>query len=415
MDDTSTAMPSPVRIVRRRGIWEINGQWQCSVIGTCLTLDELHALARKLNYRIEGCRDTDYSLHAHFAQAASTKTPLAKLLTKLLNRKYAATIKRYGRYSGDELGVAWAKDRRQGKIAGPYWAVLTHPALADSLASVVYGEVHMMSHLAGGSTRADLAARQRLEREIAVLKERLSRNERRHSDRMRRKERTIGALRAEVSILKGRLVQLEGVARPAPQGDAVEGVGDRTNTFQIEDLQRRLAAALLDNRHALELKERLSSRVSALEAETRALERALGQEATVVDDEPIDLDGRRILYVGGRSCHVDRLRALVTTWNGDLVHHDGGREKSLDLLARAVARADVIVFPTDCVSHGAMLKVKRLCRRTMKPYVPLRTSGVASFVAGLRDCLDDTPFARERMDYPAPDGDGQAGVARGPT
>ena len=57
-------------------------------------------------------------------------------------------------------------------------------------------------------------------------------------------------------------------------------------------------------------------------------------------------------------------------------------------LAGAVVRADAVLFPTDCVSHDAANTVKRLCRQSMKPYVPLRSSGLASLVAGLRQGLN---------------------------
>jgi len=90
---------------------------------------------------------------------------------------------------------------------------------------------------------------------------------------------------------------------------------------------------------------------------------------------------------------VPHLRSLVEAWNGQLIHHDGGKERSIDELAGAVVKADAVVFPTDCVSHGAALKVKRLCRQSMKPYFPLRSSGVASLVAGLREGLDDAGVA----------------------
>jgi len=56
-------------------------------------------------------------------------------------------------------------------------------------------------------------------------------------------------------------------------------------------------------------------------------------------------------------------------------------------LPGGVIRADAAVYPTDCISHSAALKAKRLCRQAMKPYVPLRGSGVSSFVAGLREKL----------------------------
>ena len=85
---------------------------------------------------------------------------------------------------------------------------------------------------------------------------------------------------------------------------------------------------------------------------------------------------------------------MVEEWNGQLLHHDGGIEKSLNELASAVVKADLVVFPTDRVSHEAMLTVKRLCRRNIKPCVPLRSSGVSSFMIGLQELLENTMYQR---------------------
>jgi hypothetical protein len=41
------------------------------------------------------------------------------------------------------------------------------------------------------------------------------------------------------------------------------------------------------------------------------------------------------------------------------------------------------MFPVDCVSHDAVGAIKRLCRRTSKPFIPLRSSSVTSFAAAL--------------------------------
>ncbi len=53
------------------------------------------------------------------------------------------------------------------------------------------------------------------------------------------------------------------------------------------------------------------------------------------------------------------------------------------VLAGLVGRADLVLFPVDCVSHQAMGMAKRLCRQLDKPFVPLRSSGLSSFLAGL--------------------------------
>ena len=47
------------------------------------------------------------------------------------------------------------------------------------------------------------------------------------------------------------------------------------------------------------------------------------------------------------------------------------------------ARADLVLFPVDCVSHEAALAVKRLCRQFGRPFRPLRSTGTSSLLAAL--------------------------------
>ncbi|MBO0750984.1 MAG: DUF2325 domain-containing protein, partial [Bradyrhizobiaceae bacterium] len=91
----------------------------------------------------------------------------------------------------------------------------------------------------------------------------------------------------------------------------------------------------------------------------------------------------QVLYVGGRTHLLPQLRAVVERAGGALLHHDGGIEHAMTLLPGLVGRADCAVFPVDCVSHDAIGLVKRQCRLSAKPFVPLRTSSVPSLLAGL--------------------------------
>ena len=91
-----------------------------------------------------------------------------------------------------------------------------------------------------------------------------------------------------------------------------------------------------------------------------------------------------LLYVGGRPQVIARLRPLIAAEGGELLHHDGGIEDRADVLAGLLSRADAALFPTDCVSHNAALVLKRLCRQTHKPLIPLRSSGLASALRSLR-------------------------------
>ena len=97
----------------------------------------------------------------------------------------------------------------------------------------------------------------------------------------------------------------------------------------------------------------------------------------------MNLNGRQILFVGGRRAHAAHLRQLVNANNGRFIHHDGGMEDSLHLLPGLFARADAVFFPVTCISHSAQTELKKQCRQRDIPYLPIRSSGVAAFVRAL--------------------------------
>jgi hypothetical protein len=52
-----------------------------------------------------------------------------------------------------------------------------------------------------------------------------------------------------------------------------------------------------------------------------------------------------------------------------------------------VSRADLILFPTDCVSHEAMWTAKRLGSQLGKPFQPMRTASLAAFTRALHELM----------------------------
>jgi len=108
---------------------------------------------------------------------------------------------------------------------------------------------------------------------------------------------------------------------------------------------------------------------------------AVRSTAAVLDH--LDLCGRRILLVGGLRQRIGTFKKLVESRNGRFSHHDGGMEESMERLDGLFGRADAVLFPVDCVSHAALKKVKSLCRRWGKPYVPMRRSGIGAFTEAL--------------------------------
>ena len=95
--------------------------------------------------------------------------------------------------------------------------------------------------------------------------------------------------------------------------------------------------------------------------------------------------GKCILYIGGRESNICRMCELVGKMNGRLIHHDGGREDSLAKLQGAISSADAVIFPVDCVSHSSALEAKKLCKKMVKPFMPIRSSSLSSLVSGLAE------------------------------
>jgi hypothetical protein len=160
-------------------------------------------------------------------------------------------------------------------------------------------------------------------------------------------------------------------------------VGRRERAEQRYDLVRatltRANAALDDaNKHAQQLREELAV------AEAQLSPTVGGTDVENPHHLTVNLQGARLLYVGGRLAQVHRLRAFVEGAQAELLHHDGGMEERKGLLAGLVSCADAVFFPVDCISHDAAGALKRLCRQAGKPYVPLRSAGLTSFIAALR-------------------------------
>jgi hypothetical protein len=95
----------------------------------------------------------------------------------------------------------------------------------------------------------------------------------------------------------------------------------------------------------------------------------------------------RIAMVGG----LDRNEALLTKLAAEAgheleFHHGRLAGRGADVLRSLALRTDLLVLTPDVNSHGAVQLGKRLAREVGRPYVVLRTCGVARFRA-LLDAL----------------------------
>jgi hypothetical protein len=385
---------------RRSKIWDIASSLHCSIIGTCLSAAELRQFFAKLG-DTDAKTASDNILHGRGVRAAGKHDLVGKLLNKMLDSRHEALIRRFAKVSSaTEVRALWLEAFEQGNIPGGYWAVLTHSATDRPLVEDAFGQVHMLSHMVGSSNRVDITRLRTLELELGDRDEKISRQEARLSESARE--------RAEL-LRKVEGLEMEVRRRDATERTAAEVISGAVTTstlLQRLDAEKAHATTLAARVAELEAQvekahkfsaalnkqnDQLAREVMALEAELRIDE---ADEPAVKVDR--DLDGLTVLYVGGRPGLIDQLKAVVARRGGIFLSHDGGIEENLATLPGLISRADAAFFPMDCISHSAVGHVKKYCRDGHKPFMPLRSASVASFVAaiGRRDVLKSPQLAQ---------------------
>ena len=286
------------------------------------------------------------------------------------------------------LQAAWREAVEAGEIPGAYWAVLTHPAADKAMIADAFGEVHMLSHLVGAANRADIRRLTLQEREITALRETVARQQARLQSDLTARDARIRTLQALLAGRAATPVETP-VGTPAEVlelGRLVAGLRlqlDR-EARRREALERRAAAAEAALREERARGEARARDLAAALQDLAAAEAALPVEEDGTEAEaPVPSRGT-VLYVGGRSGQTALLRRAAARRGAALLHHDA--EQGAALLPGLVGRADLVVFPVDCVSHDAALAVKRLCRQCGRPYRALRSTGVASLLQALERC-----------------------------
>ncbi len=391
----------------RKKIWELEHRHHCSIVGTCLTLTELRRFCRKAGVKASGT-GSDYNLHITLVSIIGSNPGAARPVNKHLDRKYSSVIRRFAAAATPEdQERLWREAVSLGEIAGAYWALVTHPLASEQLLFQIYGEVHMLSHLSGASVRLDMQALNRLRRRVPELERRLAACKAELLQRMQEKERTIQDLRKR---LESQRETVQTLARTQQKLREIEsGEAFRKLHHRLEESRERLdettlraaraeAAAEKWQKRALELetsrpidaKSRGSRSTSNPPAEARSSAgRSPCGDGDCVEQNS-DLCRRCILYVGGRNRQRARFRTLVERQNGYFIHHDGGLEESSHRLAELLPKADVVLCPLDCISHDAVQRIVRHCRKHGKRLKFLPKSSLAAFSRGL-----DELFANE--------------------
>ncbi|EAR21484.1 DUF2325 domain-containing protein [Nitrococcus mobilis] len=107
--------------------------------------------------------------------------------------------------------------------------------------------------------------------------------------------------------------------------------------------------------------------------------------ARICPQTGLPCETRCLLYVGGRVRLCKHYRALAEQNGWFFMHHDGGLEVGLGRLASVLPRADAVICPVDCVSHGAMQRVRHFCKQSPTRLVLLRSASLSALARALEE------------------------------
>ena len=388
---------------QRRRLWQLPPKFHCPVVGVCFTVEELRPWVVKMLSLPPA--SSDYELHVGAVGACASRTPFAEALQRRLEKRYATQIRRFAQARGRAGVLAlWRDAVHSGlEIPGAMWAAWTHPGCDESLEQDIFRDIHMIQHQVGTGARADLKTLQALRTENAELRRQVdvlrqdaeaARHEKAGETRALGERLTelraeqagrdacIARLSAELERLRDSVPELrqrQALARRAEDADAratALAAQCREQAETVERLQRRLAElAPADNRQAED---------TSLPGSTDETLRTAACES---------LDGKCVLCVGGRSGAVGAYREAVERQGGRFLHHDGGLEESLHRIDSALAAADLVICQAGCISHNAYWRVKEQCKRTGKPCLFVKRSGVSSFGRVIADLCGEEPEA----------------------
>jgi hypothetical protein len=395
----------------RRKIWELDGRYHCSILGTCLTLKELRQITRKA--KIKGSEKfSDYELHTSFVSVLNEKSYTSRLVNKHLDKKYKRTLQQFSKRQGDqEREQFWKKAVSTGEVAGAFWALISHPKSDDQLIHDIYGKIHMLSHLSGASVRVDMQEFHRL----TQVNQQLDQHSKQMTTMTRKK---LNNKTAEVAhwklqyltlLQKNKILFASKQELVALQNDPLQQeIKDCNSQLRLENERYKTRASKLerDNKQLqqhleqLQIKhqgvqQKLTNKYQQNQSLQTLLASSLAQQKQSTpsnqvnnsrvcpNDNSQDLCGKCVLYVGGRTGQYSHFRDLVEQYNGRFTYHDGGREDSCQHLRNVVSKADIVLCPLDCVSHSAANAVKKQCKSETKPLVFIPHASLSAFTKGL--------------------------------
>lgn len=365
----------------RMSIWDIPEYQLCTVVGTCLDLNHLRKLKNRfMKFGLDMPLKSNYDLHACCVSVCRNRNWLSRAINKTINQQFSRQLQEVRSLQDDEaIRSLWQSRESEDmqSLAGYYWAIITSHCASSALKEDIYGEVHMISHISGQNSVTSLH-----EREMQIQQMRFE---------LQKKDRTIARRNMQIDQIRRVSEGLENqlrnlIAQKTKKNTELEKSKKSPEVYEqvidsqmgcIDRLQTRVdkqKQEISDLRLMLQQQQSRSHVNNAVNSP-----KAPAQESANTNAGASDLCGKKILYVGGYARHRNKFQRFTEKINGCFLYHDGGVQQSVYQLDELVKRADAVFCPVDCISHGAVDRIKSISRRECKDCVFLRNASLSSY------------------------------------
>jgi len=375
-------MKKPERKTRKK-LWEFPHNFQCSIVGTCLTLTEARKVGRKFGVTSDDPTQLDTAVHSFIVREASKQGLVSTHVCNLLNRKFEGMIRKASVADTPPKVLAlWREACNSGLVPAGYWAALTSPALDEDGTIRIFSDVHMLSHINGSNNVALMRRLAHTERALEESLEKQSELQRRSSKREQDLHRKINIETTKTEVARKQLAS-RGDNKSPHSREKTRSLETKLQKLQLQNstLRQALCERNRDLAAARNILKVRNETIADLHRLVDSYERRIKTDPT--PNGPTvhpAIDGMQLLYVGGRPQTKLRIQSLVQEQGADLVCHDGGKTKtSICSLKTLIESSHAVFMPVDRVSHASALETKRLCRQCKKPFITMKRCSMSCF------------------------------------
>ena len=368
-----------------RRLWETDKIFRCPLMGMCLTVPEQKQVLKKAGIPPKG--KSLYEMHEILIGACENQNRLSRKIENLFIKKFDREAALLRDLDEAPFMRQWELAVQTGKYESVLWAAATRQVLSHKNRAHIFGTAHMDMH-----QTAQNAAR--LAQRLSAAEEQIATIQKLYREEVKRNK----ALTKENAVLSQKCAVLESQAHSLPHDKPFSPPADQGRQAAFpkeENADLRLQLNRLKNQ--LEQRERQLARV---EEKSQDLTRKLAfqeenqeefkeQARRMIKDfmalnqcddscPSFNLCQKRILLVGGITKMESLYRELVEKGGGIFEYHDGYIKGGTKDLESRLRRADVVLCPVNCNSHGACSMVKNLGKKHKKPVHMLSGSSLSS-------------------------------------